>query len=144
MNEPIRRSVDVEVRYAETDQMGVVHHANYIVWFEVARTNLCQEIGLHYADIERRGYLLMVTGIEAKYRQGAHYGETVQVTAKIEKLWSRGVRYAYRVEREGELLVTGATQHVWIDRETGKPTRLPADIAAGMKRVAGIRQRARC
>ena len=137
MSEPVSRTVDVEVRYAETDQMGVVHHANYVVWFELARTHLCQELGLHYADIERQGYLLMVTGIEAKYRQGARYGDTVQVTATIERLWSRGVRYAYEVHRDGALITTGASDHVWIDRASGKPTRLPADLKDGMERVAG-------
>lgn len=135
---PITRTVDVEVRYIETDQMGVVHHANYVAWFELARTHLCQEMGLHYADIERRGYLLMVTGIEARYRQGARYGETVQVSARIERLRSRGVRYAYEVREGDRLLATGASDHVWIDREDRTPVRLPADLERGMRRVAGM------
>jgi hypothetical protein len=59
---PVRVETDIEVRYAETDQMGVVHHANYVIWFELARTRLCSESGFHYADIEKLGYLLMVTG----------------------------------------------------------------------------------
>ncbi len=137
---PIVRSVDVEVRYIETDQMGVVHHANYVAWFELARTHLCHEMGLHYADIERRGYLMMVTGIEVKYRQGARYGDTVQVSASIDRLLSRGVRYAYEVRREDALLATGTSQHVWTDRETRKPVRLPADLEGSMQRAAGARQ----
>jgi len=132
-------SVDVEVRYAETDQMGVVHHANYIIWFELARTNLCAAIGLHYADIERRGYYLLVTGIEAKYRKGATYGETVQVTAHIERLWSRGIHYTYEVHRDATLVATGSSRHVWVDRETGKPTTLPEDLKFGMERLAAGR-----
>ena len=59
--DPVRCKVDIDVRYAETDQMGVVHHANYLVWFEHARTQLCLESGLHYADIERAGFFMMVT-----------------------------------------------------------------------------------
>jgi acyl-CoA thioester hydrolase len=141
MSKPIIRTVDVEVRYVETDQMGVVHHANYVVWFELARTHLCQELDMHYADIEERGYLLMVTGIEAKYRRGARYGEIVQVTAHIARLWSRGVRYAYEVKRGDTLLATGASEHIWVDRASGKPTRLPKDLQAGMERVAGRRDR---
>jgi len=136
--QPVVCTIDVEVRYIETDQMGVVHHANYIAWFELARTHLCHEMGLHYADIERRGYLLMVTGIEAKYRQGARYGETVQVSAKIDRLRSRGVRYVYEVHHGDRLLATGSSQHVWIDRETRNPTRLPEDLERGMKRLAGV------
>jgi acyl-CoA thioester hydrolase len=129
--------VEIEVRYVETDQMGVVHHSNYIAWFEIARTRLCQATGLHYSEIEELGYLLMVTGVHVKYRQGARYGDTVQVTARIERLWSRGVHYAYEVTRDGTLLATATTEHVWIDRETRKPTRLPADLKAGMERIAG-------
>ena len=78
-SEPTRCTIDVEVRYAETDQMGVVHHANYVVWFELVRTHLCALSGFHYADIEAMGYLLMVTGVEARYRQPARYGDVVQV-----------------------------------------------------------------
>jgi len=134
----ITRTVDVEVRYIETDQMGVVHHANYIAWFELARTHLCHEMGLHYADIERRGYLLMVTGIEAKYRSGARYGDTVQVSATIDRLRSRGVRYVYEVKNDDRLLATGASEHVWIDGESRNPTRLPEDLEHAMRRVAGV------
>ena len=69
----LRAEVDVEVRYAETDQMGVVHHANYLIWFELARTNLCTQSGFHYRQIEELGYLLMVTAAEVRYRQGARF-----------------------------------------------------------------------
>src|SRR3954468_5939760 len=94
---PIRTEIDVEVRYAETDQMGVVHHANYVIWFELARTRLCALSGYHYADIEKTGYLLMVTGIEVRSRRPARYGETVRVVCWGERLASRGVRFAYEV-----------------------------------------------
>jgi acyl-CoA thioester hydrolase len=132
MSELPQATVDVEVRYVETDQMGVVHHANYVVWFELARTRVSVESGLHYAEVERRGYLLLVTGIEAKYRQPAHYGETVRVTARVDRLWSRGLRYAYDVRRGDTLLATGASEHVWIDRATGRPARLPQALLAEM------------
>ncbi len=125
------------MRYVETDQMGVVHHSNYIAWFEIARTKLCEATGFHYSEIEELGYLLMVTGVRVKYRQGARYGDTVQVTAHIDRLWSRGVHYAYEVRRGDAVLATGTTEHVWIDRDTRKPTRLRADLKAGMERLAG-------
>src|SRR5919106_6297258 len=110
MTEPVRAEIDVEVRYAETDQMGVVHHANYIVWFELARTRLCALSGFHYADIEKMGYLLMVTGVEVRYRRPARYGDTVQVLCWNERLGSRGLRFAYEVQKDDEVLVTGATE----------------------------------
>lgn len=122
---PREVAVDVEVRYAETDQMGVVHHSRYLVWFELARTRLCRESGYHYAEIEEMGYLLMVTGAELSFRRGARYGQTVRVTARLEGMASRSLRFAYRVLLDGQVLVTGATDHVWVDAERGRPCRIP-------------------
>jgi acyl-CoA thioester hydrolase len=146
MTEPIRAPVrvetDIEVRYAETDQMGVVHHANYVIWFELARTALCSRSGFHYADIERLGYLLMVTGVEVRYHRPARYGEVARVTCWCERMASRGLRFAYEVRkatREGdERLVTGATDHIWIEAATGRPCRTPAAVREPFERLAGM------
>jgi acyl-CoA thioester hydrolase len=135
---PIRSTTEIEVRYVETDQMGVVHHANYIAWFELARTHLCALSGYRYADIESMGYLLMVTGVEVRYRRPAHYGETVAVTCWGERLMSRGVRFAYEVTLGGEILATGATDHIWIERATGRPCRTPDAVRAPFRRLAGL------
>jgi acyl-CoA thioester hydrolase len=132
-----RATVDVEVRYAETDQMRVVHHANYVIWFELARTRLCALSGHHYAAIEELGYLLMVTGVEVRYRRPARYGEVVQVTCWCERLGSRGVRFAYEVRRAGELLATGASDHVWVERASGRPCRTPEPLREPFARLAG-------
>lgn len=129
---------DIEVRYADTDQMGVVHHANYVVWFELARTHLCALSGFRYAEIERLGYLLMVTGVELRYRRPARYGETVQVACWGERLASRGVTFAYEVRRGEDLLATGRTDHVWIESRTGRPCRIPAPLRAPFERLAGL------
>lgn len=134
---PIRAEVEVEVRYAETDQMGVVHHANYLVWFELARTNLCSASGFHYADIERLGYLLMVTGVEARYRRGARYGDRLRIVAWVARLASRGLRFSYEVLRGEELLATGSTEHVWVDASSGRLCRTPEDLRAPFARLAG-------
>jgi acyl-CoA thioester hydrolase len=138
MSEPTRCATDIEVRYAETDQMGVVHHANYIVWFELARTRLCALSGFHYADIEKMGYLLMVTGVEARYRRPARYGETVRVVCWGERLVSRGVRFAYEVFHGDELLATGATDHIWIESATGRPCRTPELLREPFRKLAGV------
>jgi YbgC/YbaW family acyl-CoA thioester hydrolase len=95
--EPIRSTTEIEVRYIETDQMGVVHHANYVAWFELARTHLCALSGYRYADIETLGYLLMVTGVEVRYRRPARYGETVAVICWGERLMNR--RHRPRLDR---------------------------------------------
>jgi acyl-CoA thioester hydrolase len=138
---PIRVDTDVEVRYAETDQMGVVHHANYIVWFELARTRLCLVSGFHYADIERLGYLLMVTGVEARYHRPARYGETVRVTCWCDRMASRGLRFAYEVHKPGdqrnERLATGFTEHLWVETASGRPCRTPEAVKTAFERLAG-------
>jgi acyl-CoA thioester hydrolase len=138
VSEPVRCETQIEVRYAETDQMGVVHHANYVVWFELARTRLCALSGFHYAEIEKMGYLLMVTGVEARYRKPARYGDTVQVVAWGERLASRGLRFAYEVRRGEELLATGATDHIWVERATGRPSRAPEAVRGPFRRLAGL------
>jgi acyl-CoA thioester hydrolase len=138
LSEPVRCETEIEVRYAETDQMGVVHHANYVIWFELARTRLCAMTGFHYAEIERMGYLLMVTGVEARYLKPALYGDTVRVVAWGERLASRGVRFAYEVWKGEEILTTGATDHVWIERATGRPSRPPEAVRAPFRRLAGL------
>lgn len=138
MPEPVRHEVEVEVRYAETDQMGVVHHAEYVVWFELARTHLCALSGYSYADIERLGWLLMVTAVEARYRRPARYGDTARVACWMERLGSRGLRFGYEVTRDGDLLVTGSTEHVWIERASGRPSLTPPVLREPFRRLAGL------
>lgn len=134
---PVVETVDVEVRYAETDQMGVVHHAVYPVWFELARTALCAATGHHYRDIEELGFYLMVTGLETEFRQSARYGDRVAVDCWIERLSSRGMTFAYRVGREDEVLARGRTRHLWLRRSDGRPCRTPPILAPGFARLAG-------
>jgi acyl-CoA thioester hydrolase len=138
LKNPVRVETEIEVRYAETDQMGVVHHANYVVWFELARTRLCALSGFHYADIEKMGYLLMVTGVQVSYRRPARYGNTVRVLCWGERLASRGLRFAYEVRNGDELLVTGATDHVWIESATGRPCRIPEPLREPFRKLAGL------
>jgi acyl-CoA thioester hydrolase len=135
---PVRSETAIEVRYAETDQMGVVHHANYIVWFELARTHLCALSGFHYAEIERLGYRLMVVGVDLRYRRPAHYGDVVRVSCWSDRLGSRGVRFAYEVHRGDGLLATGHSEHIWVETASGRPCRAPAEVRAPFARLAGL------
>lgn len=121
--------VDIEVRYKETDQMGVVHHSNYLVWFELARTNHCRVAGMAYRQMEDEGYWLMVTGVQLKYRGSALYGEPVRVRCWLERLASRGMSFGYKVESKGRVLVDGRTDHVWVDKATGNHCRMPDFVA---------------
>jgi len=129
------------VRYFETDQMGVVHHANYIVWCELARTRLCLEAGFHYAEIEKRGLLLLVTGVHLSYRAPARYGDTVRAACWVERVSSRGVTFEYRIERADPaglapptLLAAASTEHVWVDAGTRRPVRFPEELKAPFER----------
>lgn len=138
---PHHVDVDIEVRYFETDQMGVVHHANYIVWCELARTRLCLEAGFHYAEIEKRGLLLLVTGVHLTYRSPARYGDIVRAACWVERVGSRGVTFEYRIERADSaagdaatLLASASTEHVWVDAGTRRPVRFPEELKAPFER----------
>jgi acyl-CoA thioester hydrolase len=128
--------VRIRARYAETDQMGVVHHGVYPVWFEVARTALSHAVGLPYTEWERRGILLMVGELTCRYRRPAHYDEEVTVMVRVGGLASRRVVFEYRVEGpDGAVLAEGTTRHVVVDRATGRPTVLPPELRASLGRT---------
>lgn len=129
--------VPVEVRYAETDQMGVVHHRHHIVWFELARTRLCAETGISYPEIEALGYFLMLSDVQVRYRSAVRYGETAQVRCWVAELSSRSLRFAYEIRVGDRLCATGETAHLWVRREDMKPVRLPEALRGGFVRVAG-------
>ena len=129
--------VEIEVRYAETDRMGLVHHSRYLVWFEVARTRLCLESGFHYAAIEEMGYFLVVTRAELSYRQGARYGDTVMVRCQLASFGSRGLAFSYEVRRGDTPLLTGTTEHVWVEAKSGRPCRIPEPLRPGFEALRG-------
>ncbi len=141
MAEPISTTIDVEVRYAETDQMGVVHHSRYLVWFELARTRLCAQTEYPYPRIEEMGYWLMVTGARLSYRGGARYGDVVQVRCWIDRMGSRVMHFGYEVTRRAgeasERLVNGTTEHVWVEAETMRLRRVPEEIEPVFSRLLG-------
>lgn len=119
------------MRYAETDQMGVVHHAVYPVWFEVGRTALSHAVGMPYSEWERRGLFLMVAELVCRYRRPARYDEEVTIWTEVREVASRKVVFAYRVTGpDGELLVEGETRHVAVDRASGRPAVIPPDLRA--------------
>ena len=116
----------VRVRYAETDTMGVVYYANYLVWFEVGRTDLLRDAGWSYRDMEADGYLLPVLEANCVYRQSAKYDEEIDVRTTGALLSPVRVKFTYDVVRhlDDALLATGFTVHASLDRD-GRPCRLP-------------------
>jgi acyl-CoA thioester hydrolase len=121
----IRSRVEVTVRYAETDMMGIVYHANYLPWFEVGRTTLLKELGVPYKRLEEEGYRLPVLEIAAKYLRPATYDDTLEVITTLTEKPLLRIRLEYEVRRGGELLATGNSVHAFVDRQ-GKPVRPPA------------------
>jgi len=121
----------VRVRYAETDQMGVVYHANYFVWFEVGRTDLLRAAGSSYRELEAEGVSLPVIQAHCEYRLPARYDDELEVRTTGAVRTHVRVEFTYEIIRiaDGALLVTGHTTHAALDRE-GRPCRLPARVRA--------------
>src|SRR6266567_6139627 len=121
-------SITLRVNYSETDQMGVVYHANYLIWFDRARTELMRETGVAYKELERQGVYLAVSEVKIRYRAPARYDDLVQVKCWVRELASRRVTFGYVVERAAtsELLATGETSLVSLTHQHGL-TRIPDD-----------------
>jgi acyl-CoA thioester hydrolase len=118
---------EIRVRYAETDQMGVAYYANYLVWFEVGRSELCRERGFRYADLEAMGYKLVVTDVHCRYRSSARYDETVIVRTRLKDAKKRMITFRYQVLRKDqreEVIAEGESQHICVD-SNGKTKSLP-------------------
>jgi acyl-CoA thioester hydrolase len=119
----------VRVRYAETDKMGVVYHANYLVWFEIGRTDMLRHAGWSYREMEADGFSLPVVEAFCRYRQSARYDDELDVRTRGMILSPVRVRFDYQVVRaaDGNLLAEGHTVHAALDLQ-GKPARLPQRI----------------
>ncbi len=119
----------VRVRYAETDQMGVVYYANYVVWFEIGRTDLLRQNGWSYREMEVDGYSLPVIDAQCAYKASAKHDDEIEVRTSGGMLSPVRVKFSYEVVRAADAvtLATGSTVHATIDRN-GRPCRLPERI----------------
>lgn len=111
---------EIRVRYAETDAMGIVHHANFLVWFESGRSEFCRSRGFAYKDMEEQENALMVVAeAYCRYKNPAHYDDILTIRTKVLEVRSRSVRFFYEVHRKEDdvLIAEGETQHVFTDRE---------------------------
>lgn len=119
----------LRVRYAETDAMGIVYHTNYIVWFEVGRGEFWRQRGGNYREFEDGGLYLPVSEVDARFIAPARYDDQVMVRTSVEELRSRTITLYYEVVMKdtGQVLVTGHTKHLCVDRE-GQVRRLPLDL----------------
>ncbi len=131
--------LDLTVRFAETDLMGIVHHSTYVIWFEAGRVAWMAAAGIPYTEISSQGRHFAVTGLRAEYRAAARFGDVVRVTTRLARLRSRHVAFTYTITRAGddELLATGESEHICVDLD-GRMAKIPPPIAARL--LAGAAQ----
>jgi acyl-CoA thioester hydrolase len=117
--------IAIRVRYAETDRMGLLHHANYFVYFEMGRTELLRQRGLSYREIEDSGHLLVIVDLHCKFKKPAYYDDLLTLRTTVERVTHVKIVHAYQVLREGQLLAEGHSTLACVDRD-GRPQALPA------------------
>jgi acyl-CoA thioester hydrolase len=129
----MRHVSELRVRYVETDQMGVVHHTNYLVWCEVGRTDFIGQLGMPYTEVERQGIMLAVAEARLIYKRSARYDDRVRVTTTVAEVRSRVVTFAYHIALvDGTHLVSASTVLVAVGRD-GKSTVLPAPLRQALE-----------
>lgn len=115
----------IEVRYAETDQMGVVYHANYVVWMEIGRTQLLQDLGFNYAKLEEQGYVSPVMDLSVQYKKAMRYGQTATVRTWVESHSKLRTTYGYEILHEdGSVAASGTTLNILVKKENFRPVPL--------------------
>ncbi len=128
--------LDLTVRFAETDLMGVVHHSSYVVWFEAGRVAWMAAAGMPYAEVAATGHHFAVTAIHAEYRAAARFGDVVRVITRLIRLRSRQVTFAYEVRHAAsdERLASGSSEHICVDLD-GRMAKIPEAVVARL--IAG-------
>lgn len=117
--------IQVRVRYAETDKMGLLHHANYLVYFEQGRTELLRPLGKSYKEMEDQGYFLVLHKIEVRYRRPARYDDLLTLRTSVSRVTPVRIDHKYELMRDGELLAEGSSTLACVDRD-GRLQALPA------------------
>jgi acyl-CoA thioester hydrolase len=130
----------VRVRFADTDAMGVTHHANYLAFFEIGRVDAMRQIGVDYASVVRRGLHLMVVDATVRYRQPSFFDDLLLVDTRATDVG--GVRFAFvyevRRDTDGVLVASGQTVHACVDAQTLRPMRLPDWLRADLLRLSRL------
>lgn len=117
---------EIRVRYGETDQMGVVYHANYAQYFEVGRTEWLRQFGITYKKMEEQGIMLPVISLFINYKNSARYDDVLKVKTRLKKIPRASIEFEYELlDEDSNLLATGVTVLAFIDMERQRPTRCP-------------------
>jgi acyl-CoA thioester hydrolase len=123
-----KHTVEIRVRYAETDQMGVVYYANYLVWFEIARTEFFRASGVEYRKIEEdKKIYIPVVEAYCRYRAPLSYDDLVTIDTELTSIGATRVVFEYEVKKDGEITATGRTKHAFVNEE-GNPIPVPEGI----------------
>ena len=121
-----QNETQIRVRYGETDQMGVVYHANYAVYFEIGRTEWLRAFGLSYRVMEDEGIMLPVISLHINYKNSARYDDVLKVITRLKKMPKASIEFDYELRNESDiLLATGSTVLAFIDTKRNRPTRCP-------------------
>jgi acyl-CoA thioester hydrolase len=120
--------ITIRVRYAETDRMGLLHHANYLVYFEQGRTELLREQGLAYKDLEDQGFFLVLTKVSVRYKSPARYDDLLTLRTSLVRMTAVRIEHRYELFRSGALLAEGKSTLACVDRE-GRVQPLPGTLA---------------
>lgn len=129
--------ITVRVNYSETDQMGVVYHARYLVWLDIARTDHLRQAGMSYRELEEQGYRLAVSDLAVRFRQPARYDDLIRVRCWLREVASRRLVFGYAVELadSGRLLATATTTLIMLDAAM-RPVRVPSGVAELLRPIA--------
>ncbi|HHW31853.1 MAG TPA: acyl-CoA thioesterase [Clostridiaceae bacterium] len=130
---------EIVVRYAETDQMGIVHHSNYPVWFELGRTDFIRKLGYSYSKIEEAGILLPLTDLKCSFKAPARYEDEIIIRTHIEKMTCVRITFGYEIfkKKDMSLIARGETFHAWTDKNLK-----PVNISKRMPELYGIMEKA--
>ena len=128
-------STEIRVRFAETDAQGIAHHASFIVWLEVARVHYLDEYAGGYLAIQEQGIEALTTAVHVRYHRAVRFDDRLTVWTRCVDVRGARFRYDYAIERNGELVGDGSTEHATVNRATHRPTRVPQWFAEAMARA---------
>jgi acyl-CoA thioester hydrolase len=130
-----RFNTDVTVRFAETDAQGVVHNANYLIWFEVARVAYLAEYAGGYSAIREQGIESFVLESHVRFLQPAHFDDRLRIHTRVGEVRGARFRFDYEITRDGAVIADGWTSHACVDAKTLRPTRIPGTLADAIARA---------
>jgi len=133
-----------KAQYYETDQMGIIHHSNYIRWFEEARIDLLEKLGIGYAEMEQQGIISPVLGLSCEYKKKTYFGETVEITTRLTNFTGMKFNFSYEIydKNTGELRCTGETRHCFLDKDNNPlrmKTKYPEIYQTMMAELNGLK-----